>query len=443
MTFVRGMTSLKEFFASRSMMAASLVFLFPLFINTLRHWASSVYLLLVLLSLTAVRQYRYDLRKEEKIFLVILLLHVLVVITSNLLAGWTHASNRWFFAGEIRILLAIPVYLYLRQIPGIWDWLLRGIPLGAIIIGLTGIIDFALRYYKGEVSMIFAEGTYGHIFQGNIAALLSVLSFLAIGYFKDNKLFLRLCVAGAGLAFLGALVSVARNAWLSLIVLYALSFLLSKRGAGYLSVAKPIHYLAALVVLLPTLYFLAQIDYVKARFERVVAEPVAYFNADRSQPIPFTSIGFRLEQWRGVLIAVQEKPLLGHGVGNMGKVSNQYIREGKLNQVVYLEETERTGRPTHVHSAYFEYLGDTGLVGFTVTLLLLFYPAYVALAKREQSREAWKFVLVHHAAFAVASLTEVPFIRNNWTSTFLVLGLVLFAWLMHESAVKDREIGKE
>jgi O-antigen ligase len=260
-----------------------------------------------------------------------------------------------------------------------------------------------------------------------------VLSFLAIDYFKDNKLFLRLCVAGAMLALLGAVVSVTRNAWLSLLVLYAAAFIISKSASSYISALKLKHYLVALVILLPVLYFLASIDYVKARFERIIEEPVAYFNADRSQPLPFTSIGFRLEQWRGVLLAAQEKPLLGHGVGNMGKVSNRYIREGKLNQMVYLEHTEKTGRPTHVHSAYFEYLGDAGVIGLALTLLMLFYPMYVSLKKRRQSNIAWKFVLIHSLAFAVASLTEVPFIRNNWTSVFLLFGMIFFIWLMNES----------
>lgn len=433
------MVSFKELISSRAMMVSSLIFLFPLFINTLRHWASSVYVLTFLLALTAIRQYRFDLKKEEKIFLAILLLHVLTVVVSNLLAGWTYASNRWFFSGEIRLLLAIPMYLYLRQLPEIWTWLLRAIPLGAIIIGLTGIIDFSIRYYKGDVSMIFAEGIYGHIFQGNISALLSVLSFLAIGYFKDNKLFLRLCIAGALLAFMGALVSVTRNAWLSLIVLYALSFIITKDASNYFSSIKLKYYLAFMVILLPALYVFSNIEYVKARVERVIEEPVAYFNADRTQPIPFTSISFRLEQWRGVLLAVEDKPLFGHGVGNMGKVSNRYIEQGRLNQLVYLDHTEKTGRPTHVHSAYFEYLGDTGLVGFTITLLMLFYPMYVAVKKRSQNHLAWKFVFIHSAAFAVASLTEVPFIRNNWTSVFMIFGMVFFIWLINEPAEEAKD----
>lgn len=433
------MFNYRELLTSRAMMASSLVFLFPLCINTMRHWASSIYILIFLLSLSAIKQYRFDLKKEEKIFLAILLLHVLTVLTSNILAGWTYASNRWFFAGEVRLLLAIPIYLYLRQLPGIWTWLLRAIPLGAIIIGFTGIIDFAIRYSKDDVSMIFAEGIYGHIFQGNISALLSVFSFLALDYFRDNKLFFRLCVAGAMLAFIGALVSVTRNAWLSLIVLYALAFIISKNASNYFSLLKIKHYLAMLVVLLPALYIFSSIEYVKARLERVVQEPVAYFNADRSKPIPFTSISFRLEQWRGVMLAVEENPLFGHGVGNMGKVSNRYVEQGRLNELVHIEHADNMDRPDHVHSAYFEYLGDTGLIGFALTLLMLFYPMYIAIKKRSQSSLAWKFVFMHSAAFAIASLTEVPFIRNNWTSVFLVFGMVFFIWLINEQTGEAKD----
>jgi len=69
-----------------------------------------------------------------------------------------------------------------------------------------------------------------------------------------------------------------------------------------------------------------------------------------------------------------------------------------------------------------------------MTLLLLIYPAYVSVKRRRQSRVAWKFVLLHSIAFAVASLTEVPFIRNNWTSVFLIFGIVFFIWMMHENA---------
>lgn len=421
-----------------SHLAIALVALTPLFSNTLRHWASSTYGLLALLALFSVKQYTYDLKKEEKIFLAIIALHVVAVVVANVLSGWTMASNKWFFAGEIRILLAIPLYLYLRGIPTIWKYLVATIPLGAIIIGLTGIIDFMLRYARGDVGMIFAEGIYGHIFQGNISALWSVLSFAAVEYYKDNRKMRMLCLAGATLGALGAFFSITRNAWLSLVLLYGLVFIL-QGGVGRvfarLGVKKIVLILA---VFAGVLYFLSGIEYVSSRFKQVYQEPVAYFQADRSRPIEFSSIGFRLEQWRGVLYAFQEKPIFGHGIGNNGKVHNRYIREGKLNEFIYQEPTERLGTPSHVHNAYLEFLGDTGLVGFVMMLLLMFYGPYVAFRSRNNGGLAWKFVILHGAAFAIASLTEVPFIRNNWTSIFCLPAILFFIWLMHDNEPNRR-----
>jgi O-antigen ligase len=427
------MLNVKQFFGSREMVAASLVFLFPLFANSLRHWVAGIFILLALLSLFSIKRFTYDLNREEKIFLAILLLHVLSTILSNALAGWTYASHKWFFSGDIRFIFAIPIYLYIRKIPDIWKYLVTALPFAAIIIGVTGVVDFMLRYHGGDIDMIFAEGVYGHIYQGNIAALWSVLSYLAIEFFKENRRMQMLCLTGAVLGAVGALVSVTRNAWLSLLLLYLMVFLLQ---GGLSKIVKTIGWRKITVVsvaLISALYFMSGFEYVNDRLKQVYQEPVEYFQADKTQPLRFTSIGFRLEQWRGVLLAFEEKPLFGHGVGNSGKVHNRYIREGRLNEVIYQEPTEKTGSPSHVHSAYFEYLGDTGIVGFIMILLVLFYAPYLAYRSRGNGGMAWKFVIVHGAAFGIASITEVPFIRNNWTSVFLILCIVFFIWLTKEN----------
>ena len=409
-----------------------LIFLYPLFTNTLRHWASSMYVLLALVALLSFKKYTYDLRKEEKIFLIIMLLHVLSTAISNTLSDWTYASKTWFFSGDVRFIFAVPIYLYLRRIPGIWKYFLAALPFAAVIIGLTGIIDFMMRYFHGDTGQILAEGVYGHIFQGNIAVLWSVLSYAALEYFKDNEKMRMLCITGAVLGAIGALVSITRNAWLSLILLYALIFVIQGGLIKVLGALGARKITAITFVLIAVVYFLSGIGYVKDRFIQVYEEPVMYFTADRSKPIEYRSLTFRLEQWRGVIYAFQEKPLFGHGVGNSGKVHNRYIKEGRLNEMIYQEPTEKTGSPSHVHSAYFEYLGDAGIVGFVLIILVIFYAPFVAYRDRNKSGMAWKFVVLHGAAFGLASLTEVPFIRNNWTSVFLVSSLIFFIWFICE-----------
>ena len=60
----------------------------------------------------------------------------------------------------------------------------------------------------------------------------------------------------------------------------------------------------------------------------------------------------------------------------------------------------------------------------------MFYAPFLAYKSRDNGGLAWRFVVVHGIAFGVASFTEVPFIRNNWTSVFLVLGVVFFLLLI-------------
>lgn len=427
------MINIRNYRFEWSHIAILLVFLFPLFSNTLRHWASTSYALLALFVLISAGKYTYDLNKQEKIFLAVIALHVISTVISNALTGWTYASNKWFFSGELRFLLAIPIYLYLRSIPEIWKYLLISIPFGAIIIGLTGITDFMLKYTRGDVGMIFAEGVYGHIFQGNVSVLWSVLSYAAFEYYKGHKKLRMICLAGAFIGAMGAFVSVTRNAWLSVVLLYMIVFFMQggvRRAISVLNIRKVA---VILLVFMGVLYFLSGIEYVESRFKRIYEEPVAYMNSDRSETMKFTSIGFRLEQWRGVLYAFEEKPVFGHGVGNSGKVHNRYIREGRLNDVIYQEPTEKLGTPSHVHNAYFEYLGDTGLIGFIAIILVIYYAPYVAFRSRNNGGLAWKFVILHGMAFGIASLTEVPFIRNNWTSIYFLPAIVFFIWLMHDN----------
>lgn len=411
-----------------------LIFLFPLFSNTLRHWVSTIYVLIALLAVFSVKKYTYDLRKEEKVFLAIFALHVLSSAISNSLSGWTYASKTWFVSGDVRFLFAIPIYLYLRNIPGIWRYFLYAIPFSAIIIGITGIIDFGHQaILGGEINMLYAEGVYGHIYQGNIAALLSVLSYAAIDYFKNDSRMRVLCLAGAILSAAGALFSVTRNAWLSIILLYILLFVLQGgliktiRSMGW----NRIGFVA--VAMITVLYVMSGFQYVRDRVAQIYEEPVMYFTADRSKPIQYGSLTIRLELWRGSIYAFQEKPIFGHGIGNSGTVQNRYISEGRLNELIYQEKAEKFGTPTHVHSVYFEYLGSTGIVGFVMILLVMFYASYVAIRSKKNGGIAWKFVVLHGAAFGIASMTEVPFVRNNWTSVFIVMCVIFFIWLMHEN----------
>ena len=70
-------------------------------------------------------------------------------------------------------------------------------------------------------------------------------------------------------------------------------------------------------------------------------------------------------------------------------------------------------------------------------LLLLLYPVYVAMRSRDRTDHAWKFQLLFSSAFILASLTEHPFVRNNWTSVFIVCSVVIFIWMTRNEEVAE------
>ncbi len=422
--------SASNFEASRTNSVILLLFLFPLFVNSIRHWVSSIYVLLFLVSIFSINRKDFHIYKEERIFLVLLIAHVGSVIISNTLAGWTNASLDWFGV-EPRYLLAIPIYIFVRQIPSAWKAFAFALPLSAVIIGIHAIIDFLMKYKVGAVEIIYAEGIYGHIYMGNIAALLSVTSFLARSL-RQNPGWKVLCFGGAALAACAALLSITRNAWLSLIVLYGVVFVLESNFNMKWDRKNLAIVFSSVGMVALTLFLMFRVDYVQERLEQVYDEPKAYFNADRSKPMEFSSLVYRLEQWRGATLAFLEKPILGHGVGNIGTVGNRLIQEGKLNEVVYHPQSEKVGAPAHVHSAYFEYLADTGIIGLLIIVSMMGYPLFLSLRWRKRSDHAWKFLVLTNTAFLVASLTEIPFIRNNWSSVFLVFNIVFLAWLVND-----------
>jgi O-antigen ligase len=142
-------------------------------------------------------------------------------------------------------------------------------------------------------------------------------------------------------------------------------------------------------------------------------------------------VGIRVEQWRAGILMFRERPLFGYGIGNVGPEINRYVESGKVHPAIYVAGAE-DGGPSHLHSAYFDALAYKGIIGLITLLSVLFYPAYLALQRQRRAPHAAGLVLVNSLAFAIFSLTEDPFIRNNFTSVYLVFTTAALALLLTE-----------
>jgi O-antigen ligase len=407
---------------------AALLFVFPLFVVSIRHWASGIYIGLCVLAIYGVRKGWPPLTREERTFVAILLLYVGSAVVSNTLSGWTPASIRWSEA-DVRFLFAAFLFLFLRTHPHSVIWLVRGLPVAAVLVGIQAI--YATFFGGGRI-----EGPYGPIFFGDIAALLAALSVAALRlptYPAPVRFPLHL--AGAVMGLVAVVLSGTRNAWLAAAVTLPLALFLALQGAHRRQVRRIALVASGSVLGVVAFAVLAVPGLTTERLNSALQEAASYRQVETPtdrDSVALTSVGFRLEQWRIGLAVFMERPILGHGVGNIGREINRHVEAGTASRVLYVEEAE-LGRPTHLHSAYFDALTYKGVVGFVLLLAVLLYPAYLAIRLRLKSPDAGALVLLHSVAFVVFSMTEDPFIRNNFTSVYLVLATSFLVLLLEEA----------
>ena len=120
-----------------------LLFLFPIAGMSVRHWTSTIFVLLVLISLPFLFTKREKLLKEERILIIILVSYVAVFFISSLLNSWSHNQSR-NIGDEIRYLAAIPLLFLLRKYQYTAKWLLIGSVAGAYFV-------FAQSYFEIEI----------------------------------------------------------------------------------------------------------------------------------------------------------------------------------------------------------------------------------------------------------------------------------------------------
>ncbi len=395
-----------------------LLFLFPILSLSVRHWLSGVFTLVTLLSLVYAWPLLKSnpLQREEKILFAIFGFYFFSILLSSTLTGWSEASYHRL-GTEMKYLAFFPFYLYIRQYPAAWRGLIMAIPLGGIVLGGQAIYDTYFSNFGRP------NGIYGPIIYGDLSVLLAMFS-LIFSLTNKNKLWAVINLLAVVLALLAVISAGARNAWLVTIVsLIIIPFLIGKRttfwrvGSSYVAII-----MVAIVMIINTP------DSITLRFGVAANEFKSYFHHDfgsSDDSVMKTSVGDRLEMWRSSLIIIKENKknfLLGVGPGNMPEKINEQLGNGKVRTKI---------THGHVHSAYFEFMGTLGITGLSALLLMLFYPLYVFVHNKHYDRRIASLGIILMSSFMIFSLTDVPFIHDNFSSIFLTFLSVFFAWIMH------------
>ena len=187
----------------RERMVCALLFLFPIFGVSLDHWFSGIYVLIFLISLTALyRPQGGPLLSEERLLLYFIAAYFLTFILSSLLNGWDELQTR-YLGVEIRYLAIIPIYLMLRNYRQSGRWLLWGCMAAAMVVAAQAYIDV----YVTNLSR--ATGAYSPNLIGPFAAMIAAL-ILIQWQFVHNKRWLLLPLFVGALLLLRCQVRVVR-----------------------------------------------------------------------------------------------------------------------------------------------------------------------------------------------------------------------------------------
>jgi O-antigen ligase len=394
------------------------LFLFPIFVVSIRHWASGFFGLLVLLGLVNLFRSRENIRpllREEKTLIVILIAYFGIFLISSVVNGWGKAGT-YGLGTEIRYVLIIPVYLMLRNISGAERYLLAGSILAAVVGGVQGLLDVFI------FDRPLAWGFYGHLFIGPATLLMVGLLIPAIRILKINKRYWPVLAALVLLGLTTVALSTARSAYLGFIVLGFVSVIYYFRGRTTLVV------IAVLAGLVLSTYMIS--DKVQYRIHKGVSEVTAYFDTlekypDEPEKYAMGSLGTRLEMWRSTQYFFDEAPWFGIGRFNYQEKAQEYVDQGLANQAI--------ADHSHPHNVFIGMLITKGLFGLILLLLLLYYPLYVFIGTRKISPDSAFAGIVLITCISVFSLTTTDtFIKGNFVAINLIYLSVFFSWHLRE-----------
>jgi len=405
-----------------------LIFLFPIAGPVVRHWNSSIFVLLSLTSLYFLfaKKDRKPLYKEEKIYLWSFLLFFLVFIISTISNGYSWEQIQKEGLGtEIDFLLFIPIYLLIRENKYTQKALFAGIFISIPVIFLFSLYEY---YFSSTNSLVeispnnyikVINGAYSQLFLGPITALSLLMSFYTYKHcFIDNRW---LWLIAPLFIFMGLFtigLSAARIAYLTIFFGSFIIVLLHMKSLKITFIAF------GLIILTATSAY--QLDSVKLRTDSALRNLSNYFTQINDiKKIEYTSVGQRLEVWRSSQYILKEHPFMGIGNGNYPTVIKKHIEQDLVSTIVI--------GMGQAHNTFIEALISKGSIGLILLLIIFYFPVYTAWKYKKQAYLSFVTVSAFASLITLMSIGESMLInKNNGVSYLLVFSAVLFSSLIYE-----------
>ena len=255
---------------------------------------------------------------------------------------------------------------------------------------------------------------------GDLALLLGLLALVGAFDLRDRPRLALLAGAGALCGCAASFMTGSRGGWLALVLM--LPVLLPRlRDLG---VRRLGGVLGAGALLLALVWFAPGLG-LHARFVEAVDEARGW----QAGGNVWTNVGTRLELWKGAVMLVEEKPLLGRDFEAARARLAQYAREGKLDPMVL--------ELPHLHNDGLQALATGGVAGFVLWAAILATPLAFFLRRLGRDARAPQFAVALAGVLVVLGyigfgLTEVIFWSMKGSlfyalTVFMLMGFCLNA----------------
>jgi O-antigen ligase len=400
-------------------LVALLLFAFPLFAVSVRHWASTTFALICLLGLVEIarrrRQIFSHVSRAEWVLVAFVVAFFGSFLLTSFLVGWDESAER-ALGTEIRFLLFIPIYFLVRNNPFAFRALVWG---SAVAV----FANFGFVYYEVEqLNRAQVHLVYSSLFVGPITAIFAAIAVFGLraGLGWVEFIYRFLIIAAA----LYVAMHTSRSAILAVVFLGLMSIAwLQKR------------YRCATFLVFALLGAAAVIsnDFAYQRANAAYHEFSSYIENELSSPEQSAnkkgggSIGTRLEMVKAAQYVLEESPWLGLGRYHYTDFVREQVEKGLLNQSV--------SRHGHPHNMFIAALFFKGLIGLAIVLLIFIFSFFYLFKSRHRSDGSSLAGATFIIVLLSAQMTEsAVLIKGNFIAVLLIGLAVMFS----NTAMKNR-----
>lgn len=384
--------------------------------------STAILILVSLFGLAVFRNNEVVFDKHEKILLVLFTVFTLYSLAS----WWWHGledSGIKHAGRQLRFILIIPVYFWLRRIESPSAFMRYGIIIGAII-SLIAVI-----YEIQKLGMHRPGNTLNPILFGDIALILGFMAFALKDMEITKPVFLRfLPVIALFSGITASIMSGTRGAWIAIPTLFLVYIALHWRNFDLRSRIS----ITLMVLIFPMIVYLVPATGIESRVNLALNDVDAYFTEQDTS----TPLGLRLEAWRAAYYMAVEHPLFGVGFGRFKQESTILVENGTV--------LENANAFDHPHNDYLYQLSVNGLIGLVLLILMYLYPLYLFYKSVSSSDLEIKALSIAGLYLVIGymhfSLTETLMVRSTPISfySFFILALLALISNRRDSLARSK-----